>query len=207
MSRDIFKVGSREHELTLPHQKCDAKQPCTTCVNGDRDAGCTYEQRWRSPHTGANAFSVSHGNAQTPASGFPEPPILPSHPPHPWPNSSRSISSLSPFLAPCERPSPPTARLPWELLPHVRNEIVRLGPSPGVSVVQEIHDAMEYAPRLDTSSFTILPSSFAIHPSIRFQTIPWPLPVSLSLLPLEYAQVSDIAGGDVAMSLYVVFGF
>ena len=196
--------------LTLSHQKCDAKQPCTTCVNGDRGDACMYKP-WQQSDT--NAPSVSRGGtsgpqsdrtlpSQMPTDGSSEPPISPPAPDLPLltlSSSSKSASSLSlsPSPAPCKRPSTPTVQLPPELLPHIYDGIL-LNPSSETSVVQKTHGTAERFPRSTVSYFTILPS-------IHFQTIRRPLHVPLSLIPPEHTQVSCIAGSDLDMSLYVFF--
>ena len=183
MSINITFEGRRR--LTSSHQRCDAKRPCTTCVNGDKADECIYgRQRSRLIPT-----------IQTSAKGFSWPPIGPL----PtllltWPDSSES-ASLPSSLAPCERPSPPTARPPWELSPRIYNQI---GPRPSsdVSVVQSTCGITERVPRLTGSSFTILPS-------IHFHTIPRPLRIPLSLVPPEYTQVSSVTESELDMTLCV----
>lgn len=46
-------------------------------------------------------------------------------------------------------------------------------------------------------------TSFAILPSISFQTVPRPLRIPLSLVPPERVQVSWVSGSDLDMTLYV----
>ena len=123
---------SRECELTPPHQKCDAKRPCTTCVNDHTGSECAYKPRQRPRPTAtfqtlANKLSRPSGLFIT----F---------------DSNESTPTLPPPLVPCERPSPPTARLPRELSPYADTQ-VGLGPSSDVLVVQNTHGAAECAPR------------------------------------------------------------
>ena len=185
--------------------------PCTTCVNGDRSTECAYKSRQRSRPASVNVFSVSRDSKpgplsaraspfQTSANRFTGPPINLSSSilPLTWSNSSESDSPISPSIAPHEGPLKPTARRPWELSPCLHDEIVA-SPSSDVSVVQNTYGTMECIPRLNESSFTVLPS-------IHFQTIPRPLRVPLSFVPPEYVQVSFIAENDLAMSLCVLFG-
>ena len=112
-------------------------------------------------------------------------------------NSSESASSLSPLppppppLAPYEQPQTPSSYL---------RSVVELGPSSDVAVVRRTCGAMECAPRPTVSSFTVLPS-------IHFRTIPRPLQVPLLLIPPERVQISPIAGGDLDMTLCVLFRF
>jgi len=203
-----FGVGSRSRKLTSPYQRCDGKRPCMTCVNGKGDYECTYEPRQRSHHTNAGTLPISrqtasrHLSARTlpskPAAiGFPfsESPTRPSlgTPRLARSNSSESTSSLPPPppLASYERPLAPSSRVHGE---------IALGPSSDVSNVQDIHPTTESAPHPTVSSFTVLPS-------IHFRRIPWPLPVPLSLIPPERVQISSNAGGDLDMTLYVLFRF
>ena len=172
-----------KRELTSPHQRCDAKQPCTACVNGDKSAECIYESRRRPrpiPTT------------QVPTGGFSWPPIGPPTLLLTWSNFSEPTPPLVPSLTPCEQP-PPLTLLPWELSPRLYNQI-GLGPLSDVLAVQNTHGQVEHAPHPAGSSFTILPS-------IHFQTIPRPLRVPLSLVPPEYMQVSSIAKSELAMTL------
>ena len=159
------------------HQKCDAKRPCTTCVKKGSGDRCTYELRQLSHPTSSNFGLLS----------APSPSLLTS------PNSS----SISPSFAPCKRSSKPTARLQWEFSPHVHNEIVP-SPSLNVSVVQKIHCITDCVPRLIASSFTILPS-------IHFRTIPRPLRIPLSPIPLKHIQVSSVSENDLDTILCVFF--
>ena len=59
--------GTGAH-LTSPQQRCDGKRPCTTCVNGERDAGCTYEPRPRSRRASANAPLFPRNHSPRPLS-------------------------------------------------------------------------------------------------------------------------------------------
>ena len=200
----IFKIETGSRELTSAHQRCDGKRPCTTCVDGERGAECTYEPRQRSHRASASALPVSRQttshprNARTlpsepPASGFSFSGPL-TRPSLSVPlltlskSSSKSPSSLlpsTPPLSPYEPPLAPSSRVCSEILP---------GPSPDLSVVGRTHDTTEFI----LSSFTILPS-------IHLQTIPRPLPVPLSLIPPERVQVSPNSGSDLDMTLYVLF--
>jgi len=82
------------------------------------------------------------------------------------------------------------------LAPHVHDEVVS-DPPPDALVLRNVHDTAECIPR---PTNTVLPS-------VHFRRIiPWPLQVPLSLVPPERVQVSPIAGGDLDMTLYVLFG-
>ena len=111
------------------------------------------------------------------------------------PSPSNSTNLSSPPLVSYERPLTPTAQLPWELPPQMRNEIAPDRPSDS-SVVQRIHDTAEWIPCLTVSSFTILPS-------IHFQTMPQPLQGPLLFVPMEHVHVSYISRSDLDMKLYV----
>ena len=176
--------------LISPHQKCDAKQPCMDCVNRNGGAECVYEPWPQRPRLAAT-FQPSVNTFSGPPTGTLSDVLLLT-----LSGFGESTSALSPFLPSCEQPSASTVELPWELSPRIYNEAV-VGPSSNVSVVQEIHGAMECVPPLTGSSFTILPS-------VRFRTIPRPLRVPLSFLPPEHIQmVSSIARNDLDMSLCV----
>ena len=203
-----FKVGSRSWGLTSSHQRCDGRRPCMTCVNRERGDECTYEPRQR-PH-GANSSTLPISNetvshpltvrtlpSKPPAVGFsssdsPTRPLLGTL--HlTWSNSSESASSLPPPppLAPYERSLALSSRVQGEMA---------LDPSSDVAVVQDIQSTTECVPHPTVSSFTVLPS-------IHFRRIPRPLLVPLSLIPPEHAQLSSNAGGDLDMTLYVLFRF
>lgn len=190
------------------HQRCDGKQPCTTCVNGERGVRCAYEPRQQSRRAKPKALLVSRDSAPRPLGirtlpsepstvGFlsSERPIRPSLdiPLLTWSNSGESDPPLLPPLAPFERPLTSPS--------HARDQVVPdRSPPPGALVVRNIHDTTGCISRPTVSSFTILPS-------IHFQTIPWPLQVPLSIIPPERVQVSPIAGGDLDMTLYVLIRF
>ena len=198
-----FKVGTRSGELTSPHQRCDGKRPCMTCVNGERGDGCMYDPRQRSHRTNSSMLPISRETAAHPLS-LRTPPSKPpaigflfseslTRPSLGAPhlissNSSEFASSLlppSPPLTPYEQPLVPSSRVRSEIVPD---------PSSDLSVVGRTHDTTECV----LSSFTILPS-------IHLQTIPRPLPVPLSLIPPERVQVSSNSGSDLDMTLYVLF--
>lgn len=208
VSGDVLKVGPKEREGSLyPHQKCDAKTPCTACLNWDRGVGCRYEPRKRSRFTRINATSISRENTpgptssnnlppKTSADGLSEPLINPaSDRLLTRSDSSESAVSLSLSLVPySEQSSTSTERHPRDLSTHLYDETVSYISS-DVSVVQKHPGTTKCAPRLAVSSFTILPS-------IHFR-IPRPLQIPLSLIPPEHVQVSYIAGNDLDMFLYV----
>ena len=75
---------------------------------------------------------------------------------------------------------------------------IGLAPSSDALVARKVYDTTECDPPHTVSSFTVLPS-------VLFRTIPRPLPVPLSLVPPEHIQISPVAGGDLDMTLYVVF--
>ena len=181
MSSHTFKVGSMEQGLTSPHQRCDGKRPCTTCVNGERGAGCTYEPWQPSRRASTKLPSISHNSAsgspsicilppRVSANGcsFPE---SPTRPPSDIPLLTRSNSSLPTALSRCGRSPTPTPQYLSEL-----------------------------APLPTVSSFTVLPS-------VHFRIIPRPLRVPLLLIPPERVQISSTARSDLDMILYVPFLF
>lgn len=178
VSGDVPSYGTRG--LIPPHQKCDAKRPCTTCVNGNKGAECTYEPQRRPRPT---TFVFAHR--------FSGPQIGPPSDLLALSSSSESTSSTAPPLALPERHSTPTLRLPWELSPRTLNNI-------GSSVVQKSRGTTECVPYLTGFSFTILPS-------IHFRTIPRPLRVPPFLIPPERMQISSIAESDLDMTLCVFF--
>jgi len=196
-----FEVRSSERRLTPPHQRCDGKLPCTTCVDGERSAGCTYEPRQRSRRANSKALSVSRDSvprplsirtlpSKPPAVGF----LFPRRPTHPSLDIPLTLSDPSesrPSPAPCERP--------LTLPPHLHDEVVPDPPS-GVLTVRNVHDTSECIPHPTVPPFTVLPS-------VYFRVIPWPLQVPLSLIPPERVQVSPIAGSDLDMTLYVLVRF
>jgi len=194
-----FEVRSSERRLTSPHQRCDGKLPCTTCVDGERSAGCTYEPRQRSRRADSKALSVSRDSVPCPLSIR----MLPSKPPgvgflfsrrptHPSLDIPLTLSNPSESCsppAPCERP--------LTLPPNLHDEVVPDPPS-GVLVVRNVHDTSECIPHPTVPSFTVLPS-------IHLRTISRCLQVPLLPIPPERIQISPITRSD--MTLYVPVQF
>ena len=201
--------------LISPHQRCDGKRPCATCLNVREGAECTYESWLPSGRASTKVLSVSCDGAprllsadtlslQTSAVGFSFSEYLARPPPDiplvSWSDSNEPGPSLPPPLAHCERPLTPTAQLPWGPPPRAHGEIGP-GPPSDVSVLRNIHDTTERVPHHTASSFTVLPY-------IHSRTIPRPLPVPLSLIPPERVQISPVAGADLDMTLCVfIFRF
>ena len=173
--------------LISPRQKCDAKQPCTACANRNEGVECVYEPRPQRPHL-APTFQTSVDTSSGPPTGTPSDVLTLS-------SFRESAFPLFPFLPSREQLSTSTAELPQELSPRIHDQVV-VGSSSNVSVVQEIHGTMEWAPPPAGFSFTILPS-------VHFRTIPRPLRVPLPFPPPEYIQVSSIARNDLDMTLCV----
>lgn len=180
--------------LTQPHQKCDAKQPCTACANSNRGAACTYDlrQQSRPPNVRSSSPKTSANALSKPSTSLPSglPPIT-------WSDSSGSAPSLFSSPLPRERPLTLTVRSPWDFSPHIYDETL-LGPSSDVLAIHEEPGATKRIPHPTVSSFAILPS-------IHFQTIPRPLRIPLSFISPEHTQVSGVARRDLDMTLYVVF--
>jgi hypothetical protein len=160
------------------HKKCDARQPCTTCVNKNKSTACKYEG------------SRSSGN-------------MPLRPLMPRPKdvlgtgsgSSEPGSSGSLFVGSHERPSSPQERFERGPPPPILEKVDRVLP-PGGSAAQKALDVAKWSPRSIEPSFKILPS-------IHFRAIPRPLRMPLSLIPPERVQVSRATGSDLDMALYV----
>lgn len=204
----VYSMPGLERGFNSPHQKCDAKQPCTTCVNGDRAVECMYELCRRSRSTNVNGFPPSRDDAtgalcvrtlpsQTSPNrfSFSEPPI---RPPSllTWSISSESASSLSPSSPACERLPTPTAQKPSA---RIHGEMT-LRPPSDVSPARRTRCNTECVTCPIASSFTVLPSAC-------FRTIPQPLqvPFKLSIIPPERMRVSCITGSDLDMTLCVLF--
>ena len=206
-----FESIQETRALTSTHQKCNAKQPCAACVSGDRVTECTYDSRQpRSRPTGTNTPSVSRNETPGPIHLHNLPSQAPFEPSTDrssdlplsiWSDSSESGFSLPLSLSPAlqERPSTQAARLPWELSPRIHNELVQR-PSSDTPATHKVNGTTKCIPYPAVSSFTVLPS-------IHFQAIPRPLRVPLSFIPPEHVQVSEVAGDDLGMSLYVFFRF
>jgi hypothetical protein len=129
VSGDVSRTEIRNRQGQSCQQKCDAKQPCTTCLKRDRVAACTYER------------SRSSANIS---------PRLPRSPT----KSSKFVYFHHVPPDPHERPSTPPERLES---PHVLDEAA-LVLSPSTSAVEKAHGVTECPPPLITSSLTILPS-------------------------------------------------
>ena len=172
-------------------------------MNKDKGAGCTYESQGRSR---PGVLSVPAG--ATSSSNVRKPPSrasinVPSHartgPPSnlaliTWSESSETTPSLSQSSAPHRRPPAPTIRFLQDFLPRTHDQIL-LGPSPDASVEQRAHETTKSIERPTASSFAVLPS-------VHFQSIPRPLRAPFSLIPPERVQVSCGAGSDLDMKLY-----
>jgi hypothetical protein len=159
------------------HKKCDARQPCTTCVNKNTGAACEYEGSRSCGYTPPNPPTPQSKNALA-GSG-----------------SSEFGSSGSSSVGSHERPSSPPNRFERGPPPPILEKVDRVLP-PGGSVVQTALDVTEWSPRSTGTSFKILPS-------IHFRAIPRPLRMPLSLIPPERVQVSRATGSDLDMALYV----
>ena len=178
-------------------------------MNGERGDGCAYEPLQRSYRVGAGVPPTPRDTpsrpplsdhtlqvSKPPAAGlsFSEPVTRPLDAPLlTLPNPSKSTSLLlrapPPSLTPYERGLAHSSRLHGEM---------ELDPSSDVSVAQDSYDTTESAPHPPVPFFTVLPST-------HFQAVPRPLQVPLSLIPPERVQISPIAGGDLCMTLYVIF--
>ena len=101
----------RKHEDQFHQQKCDAKQPCTTCVKGDRSAACKYERSRSSREFPFKSPSPSPGR------------VLPA------PSDSRSSYSLP--LDPGERLQP--SYVPDEVVPVLSPGTPAIGDVPGTT--------------------------------------------------------------------------
>ncbi|KAF9779636.1 hypothetical protein BJ322DRAFT_369328 [Thelephora terrestris] len=123
----------RMNEACVPcrqkKDKCDAKQPCTTCLKRDRVAACTYER------------SRSSANV---SSRLPRSPT----------KSSKFVYFHHVPPDPHERPSTPPER---PESPHALDEAA-LVLSSSASAVEKARGVTECPPPLITSSLTILPS-------------------------------------------------
>jgi hypothetical protein len=166
---------------THSHQKCDAKQPCTTCVTRDRAVTCKYEG------------SRSSANVP-PQTSPPRDVLLPS-----WTDSSEAGSSHSLSPESRGRSSTPPRQLKWQPSPHVLDQVPPV-PCLDALAVEE-NSGITDCPPCPTES------SFAISPLILFHAIPRPLGVTFSLVPPERMQVSCAPGSDLDMTLYVSLSF
>ena len=158
-------------------KRCDAKQPCSTCVNKDRGATCIYGQ------------PCSSRNVAAKRSMFPPTDALPARsdsrePGHPHPPS---LGFREGSLAPPEQ----FERRP----PPLMLETVVPVPLSDASAIEKTLHIVE-RPWYPT---------FAILSSVHFGTIPRPLRGPSSLVPPEYMQVSWVSGSDLDMTLYVFF--
>ena len=161
------------------HKRCDAKQPCTTCVNKNRGATCKYVRS-----ASKNNLSPSKRPTSTPKGVF----LARS-------NFNAFDSSHPLSLDFHERPPTQPEHFGREPPPPIHEKIVPV-PSSDASDTVKTLSVMRCPPRPIKSSFSILPS-------INFQTPPRPLQIPLSLIPPERVQVSWVSGGDLDMTLYV----
>ena len=169
-------------------QKCDAKQPCTTCIDADIAPECEYETvnsrlrlsgepqfvLWHKPCPSSSSDSSSQGCWDT-GEAVPE---FPANPP---------VTTVTQFL-----PAPPERALIRPLgsagLPP------NTPPEPRPLTTDEV--GTHNPPRITLPPFSVLFS--LMFPSI----LPEPH-FTLSLLGAERLQLSDVALGELDMKLYV----
>ena len=137
---------------------CDAKQPCTTCVNKNKGAACEYE--------GSRNRDNALSKRPTPT---PKGVLLVRS------NSNASGSRLSSSPDFRERPLAQPEQSRREPPPTTHGKLVPV-PSSDASVAVRALGAMEYPLHPIVSSFSILPS-------INFQSTTRPLQTPLSLIP------------------------
>ena len=164
-------IGSRGS--LHPHQRCDGKRPCATCV-GREGAECIYAPL--PSKTSAIESSLT---------------VYPTRPPSddPLPTGSVSGKYVPPPLSPCERPLAPGTQPPWEPSTRLQAGMTLLGPLSDASAARNIHDTTECIPRPTGPPTTALPF-------VNFRTTPQPPRVPLSV------QIPPIVEGDLDVTLY-----
>lgn len=189
-------------------QRCDAKRPCTTCVNSGGGSGCFYQEP-RTPYRHfvigplpktAHSFPYSDGDAPGPSSAGPVSQMLigraedvaePSENPEPRIDHQPAPSSPDPV----EWDQPLTvSKVPSTS--HAFRDC-RSFVSGGIE-----HDVQSGPPRPPNLLPPSTDSNLAVLPSLRLPIIPRPLHTPLSFFPPENFQVTGEASGNLEMSLY-----
>jgi len=127
-------------------QRCDAKQPCTPCVNLDEGSGCVYkrsvatQRTWKKLPAAVQPFLFSFESGPSPCGS-----------PSPW-----VTKDDLPLSAPDNTPSDASSSVPLTLQARSNSEIQRqLG---GVDPV-DIHTVASAHPSIDGVFFDLLPSA------------------------------------------------
>ncbi|KAF9783513.1 hypothetical protein BJ322DRAFT_158918 [Thelephora terrestris] len=152
--------------------RCDAKHPCTTCVNRDRGAGCVYKKTRSSDNVPPRPQKSPPRDAPFLASSDP----------------SGSGSSYFRHYGLLERSSTPAEQPALDVC-------LQMVPVPPLNptVAEQVFGATEYPPPPTLPPLTTLPS-------IRFQAVPRPLSLPLSVIPPERLQVSNASGCGLDMA-------
>lgn len=191
-------------------QKCDAKRPCTTCINCGGESGCFYEEL-RIPHhvipplpSAARVFPFSDGDVLGPPSD--------------GQCSYRLLSKAERVTVPSENPglrvgrpvrSGPDPKLYFSSTDPVERDLSQL---PSTSHTSRGSGSLVHGgTRHDVQSGSQYPtdplspstsSRLLVLPSLRLATIPRPLHTSLSFFPPENFQIAGETPGNLEMSLY-----
>jgi hypothetical protein len=180
-------------------QKCDAKRPCTPCVENGRSQ-CAYEEgpllhraARRSRSTGVIQSPSSYTDESSPISSFSRltsedrfllsQSLYPSDTIHPTSFSTNSTPS---------HVSPEEQRVPQS------DEFEPCIPGEGLS---EVVLFRETAHEPNDHTFVVAPP-LSIHPFARPPSIPPGLQIPLSLLDPELLQISDTTPSELNLSLY-----
>ena len=188
-------------------QRCDAKRPCTPCLENGR-LECVYEQGHLLQRVARN-FRVT-GTIRSPLSHESE--LSPCNSSFSrlttWSSEDLSLfsQSLTPSSAGCPTSSSagstPSPVSPGEHLVLEPETIGEFGPRiPWEGSTSEIVLFREAIPRPRDHTFAVAPSFF-IHPFVQPPSIPRGLQAPLSLLDPKFLQVSDTTTSELDLSLY-----
>jgi hypothetical protein len=187
-------------------QKCDAKRPCTACLENGRSQ-CVYEERpplqrvakkarpidtIRSPPSYKDKFSLGSSLSRLTSEerSLFDQSLDPSDARG---STSSSTNSTPSFVSPGKHPTPEI------------ETAGEFGPrTPREGSMSEIVIFREAAPKPHDHAYAA-ESSFSIHLSIRLPSIPRGPRVPPSLLGPELLQVSDTTSSELDLSLYAFF--
>ena len=181
-------------------QKCDAKRPCTTCVNSGRESGCFYDEL-RPPHVirplpyAARGFPFSDEDTLGSSSG--------------GSRSYRLLGKAGRVTLPSGNPGVQVDRpvrsgpdpVGWDVvkLPSMSHTFQGSGSFVSEGTRCDGRSGLQHP----TNALSLSASSrLFVLPSLRLSIVPRPLHTPLSFFPPENFQVAGETSGNLELSLY-----
>jgi len=182
-------------------QRCDAKHPCTPCIDLGGGSECVYERNletqrtWKKLPAAAQPFIFSFESEPSPCDSSPW--VISDNHSLPIPDNAPSGANNSVFSscpnssnASQKQSSSPDSGVLDEFEPPVPQE----RSNPGMQLVPFRGESPKPHQPATTSTFSFLPS-------LRFASIPRPFHTPLSILNPECFQVSDTTSSELDLSL------